>query len=142
MDVKDSIEDSSLKCKECKGDRYSKEGICTDRTAKHASCEKYNFLKDECEKCIYSFFLSTDKKSCLAYPVGQIGCEIYKDNSTCLRCEKNWFLKDNSDCTEMPTEDLVENCDYYNSDKTCNVCHDDYFYDGTECVFKVAQNCK
>jgi hypothetical protein len=52
-------------------------------------------------------------------------------------------LEGNSSCKEVPEEDLVERCVYYESDRTCQECMEDYFYDGLTktCKLITASNC-
>ena len=57
-------------------------------------CVEYTVDQDQCEKCQEGYFVSSDSKSCIAYPQGLHGCLIYQSKTVCAKCESKFVLRD------------------------------------------------
>lgn len=52
-------------------------------------------------------------------------CEEYRDRTTCLLCDKNFFLVQNR-CEPIAQNNFVQNCRYYTDNQECMVCEGDF----------------
>lgn len=47
---------------------------------------EYTTDADTCSSCEDGYYVSIDGESCIGNPNGIIGCDIYSDDTTCVKC--------------------------------------------------------
>ena len=142
-DVGNNLNSSSFSCSLCKtGYYHTTDGLkCVKRTL-IPRCLIYQINDDLCSSCNDLNFLSVNKKECNPYPSGKIGCITYSDATTCTACGADTWLNEGA-CTNIETDDKVENCLYYLNATTCSTCQPTYFLENENksCVIINVENC-
>ena len=137
-----SILGVSLQCRECEEDYYVNEDeLCSLRTRKDIeNCEVLSLTSDACSVCSEGYYIRDDG-SCKIYPLGIPFCQEYITNEICLLCKPNTYLTEDR-CAQMPEDELIENCEYYNFEKTCKQCKTGFYRQSSvKCIEGLAENC-
>ena len=154
-----SYDSSKEKCYACEGEYVvsSKQNSCLN----FPNCKRLDSEDKKCEEC-YNFYLPNKEGKC-----ERTLCASYNKDYGCSSCydESGYYLKgteckkipiaycdkgDENSCTtcanfakktndgKCELRNLIEGCDEYNDDGTCNDCADDYEIssDGKKCNFK------
>lgn len=80
----------------------------------------FEVTEDKCKVCKPGHFLQTDKSSCVAFPQGIFGCEVYRSKVSCEKCRTQFYLKDEL-CYQIKTE--ITDCVDYDDEGVCKVCN-------------------
>lgn len=128
---------SSFKCIECESQFYLNNNTCIGRMVTTTNCAEYSKVNDFCTVCEDGFYLSNEK-ACINYPRGIYGCIEYKNEETCVSCDKNMYL---SGTTCNTVTNALENCMYYKDNSTCRKCKFNYFLQENTCLKAKALNC-
>ena len=79
--------------------------------------------------------------TCKFKPQGIIGCAIYSDETTCLKCRDNQYVV-NDQCHKVDEDNLIENCLYYKDNITCGECDNGYFLTDNKCKAITISDCQ
>ena len=133
---------STLECTQCNLEFFLNLGNkqCVSRSPIDPNCTYLHITSDECLKCKTSYFLDTDKLTCIKNPEGINFCRTYSDAVTCVNCNKDKFLENNT-CLDIPVESKVANCLYYNETKECIECEETFALESKKCIAGIATNC-
>ena len=128
-----SYEGKCLKCKEDfiligRTDYYSTNDeikICKSLNSEDLkNCEKIDTEKGFCQQCKIDYFLSSSDKKCT------LTQNCYESTfGVCRQCTYGYYLdKKQQKCLKQ--EGVFEHCRESLDSKTCDVCDDDYYFDG------------
>lgn len=121
-------------CLKCSSGFFLQTNTCNERKATVTNCDSYFNNKDDCEKCLLGFVLTSDKKKCIKEIPN---CSMYKtsdETTTELVCEKctNKNYINFSENTCLPGE--INNCeDYFNNPNFCISCSNLFYLDNNVC---------
>lgn len=81
----------------------------------------------ECGQCAANYYLDVSTKKCVAVEtLKQVAnCSYYGSAQVCIKCAKNFFIKD-SKCTAVVK--LVDNCETYSDDGKCVGCASGFIF--------------
>ena len=139
-DKRQSISGSTFYCSKCDADFYLEGNECKERIVQPSECIDYPHDADICNMCEESYFLATDQKSCISYPDGISGCNIYRGKDSCDSCIANMYL-DNGVCKFVPEDERIQNCLYYEDAATCSGCENNYIIVEHKCEVVQAKGC-
>ena len=131
---------NSYSCTSCSNNRwYSASNFtCNVRINVPSACTEFTKTADTCEKCSGNTFLSTDKKTCVAYPTGVKFCSIYTSATVCSLCNNGYYLSSNVCIIST----VIANCLTYSANNVCAACQPNFFLaSATSCVASIATNC-
>ncbi len=112
---------------------------CKIRTTNYTNCATKDVNSDACFQCIQGYYVRN--KVCIFKPTGVIGCGLYFDSQTCLKCKDNKYLVGNV-CRSIPEANLINKCLYYKDESTCSDCQKGYLLVGKECKAILISNCQ
>lgn len=134
-----TLSTSSFRCTECTSGYYlNANNRCVVRVYQPAKCSLYDLDDDICLKCDNTSYLSTNKRICVDYPKGILGCRTYSNATTCTACKEGRYLNANF-CPKVPT--AIANCQFYSSSNSCSLCATNYVLINNICVKAIAANC-
>lgn len=91
-----------------------------------------------CEK---GYYISSDKKTCQAYPTGIQGCKLYLSDTLCGQCKAGFYLKD-SRCQEVETSKVVKFCEDYTETQACKKCQENFLLIQGRCEAVTINGCQ
>ena len=129
-------------CKTCEeGPHYLKDGKCAD-SSKVDNCETYSNIEDKCLKCEDKHYFASESE-CRINPAGIYKCIKYKDQTTCSKCEKGFYVTTNkvgqTYCERSSF--LIDVCLDYVGEKKCGECEANYVLINNECLEKTEFSC-
>ena len=136
-DVGQKFNKSSFKCMECDFNFYLEDNLCKRRTITDMHCEEFSKTKNSCYKCKGRWFTS-ESGACKPNPIGIKYCTKYANNTSCLTCSSEAYLKNNI-CVKINKQ--IENCEEYESELYCRKCNFNYILLNHKCVKSEAINC-
>ena len=108
-------ESESDACEFCDSQHYLSGQVCMDITQPVNNCSRY-IVDGECVECTNLFDTAT--KTCFGGNV--VGCEIYQDMDTCLKCDSEHYYQSSTSCKKY-SDDL--NCLKFNErNDRCDTC--------------------
>jgi len=103
---------------------------CKERTVKPSACDVFNHSEDVCETCKSGNFLSTNKKECLPFPSGDIGCRAWtteEKKRVCTKCKEDEYFLEDKKCVMVASDKRDDNCIKVEAENRCAVCKSGYF---------------
>jgi hypothetical protein len=138
-DIQSEPKNSSYQCVECVDGYYVNNGSCSKRST-ISQCTSFVIDDDLCDDCASGYFLSDNKKECVAFPQGIQGCEIYLSESQCKLCKPGYYLE-HERCILVIDDNVIPFCSYYNSDQSCDICLPGFFLKEKKCEKANVLNC-
>lgn len=135
-----SVANSTFACASCSGMSFLSEKVCRRRRLFFDTCLTYSTSDDRCMNCREGYYLSQDRKTCIAFPTGIEGCKTYSSMTSCKVCETGYYVY-LGECIAIPTSSQVTNCLVHLSAGICDVCREGYVQKTGVCVAVVATNC-
>lgn len=131
--------DACLKCES--GPYYLMGGKCVNSTIVN-NCKTYSGTEDKCMQCVENYYFASETE-CRVNPAGIYKCIKYKDQDTCIKCEKGFYVETHSTgrtyCERSSF--LIDVCLDYSGEKKCKMCEPSYFLVENECVLKTELTC-
>ena len=128
-----SYEGRCIKCKEDfvligRTDYYSTNDeikICKSLNSEDLkNCEKIDIEKGICQECKKGYYLSTDDRKCTVTE------KCFESTfGICQRCSQGYYL-DKKEQKCLKQEGVFEHCKESIDSRTCDVCDEDYYFDG------------
>ena len=135
------IENENLEvCTFCENDRYLNNNKC-EKHNEITGCILYDYITpDYCKECNKNSFLLYHKNICKEVDSKIENCEDYLNNTTCGKCEVNYFLENNK-CLLIPQN---TNCEDFSNFSKCSKCKTGYILSYEKCFtpsFLFTNNC-
>ncbi len=113
---------------------------CIVRTYLDNNCLLYMTKEDKCQTCAYGYYLDATSGKCKQSPSGILNCLTYQNGNTCLACQGDFYLINNS-CLAVTTP--VTNCSNYKTDSICATCNAGSYIDPAQnkCITNTVTNC-
>lgn len=141
-DNKELLALSTFTCLSCNETFYlATPWSCMPRTYFVGNCSKYEINYDFCSVCAPNFYL-TNNRTCVPYPTGIYGCELYAGLKNCTQCQAGMYLVSPTECRVIDTGLLIPNCQVYKKVGTCSQCMMNFILTDNTCIPSIAQNCK
>ena len=138
-DIQAEPRESTYDCLECQNGYYINNGLCTKRSFID-QCSSFEITADLCVTCGDGYFISSDRKSCLAYPTGIQGCRIYISDTLCGQCKGGFYL-DKGRCKEVDVTKQVTFCEDYSETQACRKCRENFLLINGRCEVVTILGC-